>query len=1212
MQHDETLKDIAAIDIFSGQASVSHAYRQETEFTQAIGISYVGIFLCKFHLGHIGHACMSVSAAFGVRLPGDKDFKASFPQVNNVMWQGFLRLVQMALRVVEDGVAHGGPPCSSFIWLNRGTSKRSAARPMGDQLEPTDHGSLGLDLHSLYCKVPFLPGLYKKMTKKKQAQLRKLASGKMVIRYRDSKGRSRVSQPKFPMLAIFDVTFMEMIWPRLILSTGLYLHQKLDRLRDLQAKSLQWWSAAKLGDVQSFLRRSWHHNILSRKAGPQKKRQTAAKAPAAAESPTSEASTVPGTDEQARAMAIQKYQQAQREESARQLQEQQQKEAQPKRLPATPCLRRVMSMSILQQPASGTQSPNEPMDTRTNDNNNSQAAQAKSASTTKQQKKIQKKNKQQKKKKNACKKGNGNTPQQQLTVQAPPANTPEQQANKSLDPHDQGQKQVQPEQTVKQQEPTTVAPDPPLAPPSPAQSEQAKAHSQAQATAVKAMLNRAQTADLGHSAPPAPSAPALPAPATPSSTATPMPTSDLAKDPLMKKKKGTVVRNKDAHNRRMRFYRSLESSSSPDEIQDMAENARTGGNKRQKLAVLFEEWVNCSEDWPQSSFVIRMKQRTTERQKGGRRWMTKADIVSKYAPGRTESEAKSIAEEIVAHKEQTPDAKRPHPDAPLNSEMTLYLVWDEQFESTEHDSVVEQLFRQKDSSAKKASKGKGSKESKKRKASSSPENSEDSSEDSDRDDSSSSSSSTKRNKKQHDKKKKRKNTKNKKTKKGKTAKKDKGKKNKSESVSDVSDSEDKDPEAEEKEREKAAEKERKRAEAEAKKEAKRIETEQKKAANKEQNRKKGLVKKEVAALDAAIGDSSRREANASTLSVNLRDAVIQDLQAHRNKLMTKRGELQAALDFGKVSDMEDLAAQAKALVTDYNRAKKATSMGDGEVKALQVKSNCDGLAFVAQSAIDDVAAGDPWQAMDASGWTPWNTRGEWKEIFSPLDPSAGLIFWKESIPLNLAFQAKYPSCSIDGGPLPPGQAARAGQNVVEGGRKFAITEVVKKDGSLMMTAKAYNGRCILEWLHDAMGGAIANRSFSDERTPLAYLSPQQAQDFHAAAQTYIDAHIELTRLSCLCLCTRWIGGKPHWIIRPKIHVPWPLQSLGHQSSQDKGPMAELMNFEMKGPLLLRLLATWPNWQDLKVLWQDTILTKTYNWFIDVPKSNNHLPCSYMV
>ena len=54
-----------------------------------------------------------------------------------------------------------------------------------------------------------------------------------------------------------------------------------------------------------------------------------------------------------------------------------------------------------------------------------------------------------------------------------------------------------------------------------------------------------------------------------------------------------------------------------------------------------------------------------------------------------------------------------------------------------------------------------------------------------------------------------------------------------------------------------------------------------------------------------------------------------------------------------------------------------------------------------------------------------------------LDSIFRYLVWR----LNLAFQAKYPSCNIDGGPLPPGQAARAGQNVVEGGRKFAITEV---------------------------------------------------------------------------------------------------------------------------------------------------------------------------
>lgn len=46
-------------------------------------------------------------------------------------------------------------------------------------------------------------------------------------------------------------------------------------------------------------------------------------------------------------------------------------------------------------------------------------------------------------------------------------------------------------------------------------------------------------------------------------------------------------------------------------------------------------------------------------------------------------------------------------------------------------------------------------------------------------------------------------------------------------------------------------------------------------------------------------------------------------------------------------------------------------------------------------------------------------------------------------------------------------------------------QVVKKDGSLLMTAKAYNGRCILEWLHDALLRLRSSGTFSDERVPLA-------------------------------------------------------------------------------------------------------------------------------
>ena len=54
-----------------------------------------------------------------------------------------------------------------------------------------------------------------------------------------------------------------------------------------------------------------------------------------------------------------------------------------------------------------------------------------------------------------------------------------------------------------------------------------------------------------------------------------------------------------------------------------------------------------------------------------------------------------------------------------------------------------------------------------------------------------------------------------------------------------------------------------------------------------------------------------------------------------------------------------------------------------------------------------------------------------------LDAIFRFLVWR----FNLLIEAKYPSCGIDGGPLSPGQASKAGQDVVQGGRKFAITEL---------------------------------------------------------------------------------------------------------------------------------------------------------------------------
>ena len=45
--------------------------------------------------------------------------------------------VQQVLRLKAGGLLHGGPPCSSWIFLNAGTSRRSADQPVGDESQPS-------------------------------------------------------------------------------------------------------------------------------------------------------------------------------------------------------------------------------------------------------------------------------------------------------------------------------------------------------------------------------------------------------------------------------------------------------------------------------------------------------------------------------------------------------------------------------------------------------------------------------------------------------------------------------------------------------------------------------------------------------------------------------------------------------------------------------------------------------------------------------------------------------------------------------------------------------------------------------------------------------------------------------------------------------------------------------------------------------------------
>lgn len=50
---------------------------------------------------------------------------------------GMLKPVQHVLRLKPGGLLHAGPPCSSWVWLNRGTSKRSDTNPEGNTKERT-------------------------------------------------------------------------------------------------------------------------------------------------------------------------------------------------------------------------------------------------------------------------------------------------------------------------------------------------------------------------------------------------------------------------------------------------------------------------------------------------------------------------------------------------------------------------------------------------------------------------------------------------------------------------------------------------------------------------------------------------------------------------------------------------------------------------------------------------------------------------------------------------------------------------------------------------------------------------------------------------------------------------------------------------------------------------------------------------------------------
>lgn len=46
---------------------------------------------------------------------------------------GFIRAVAYTLQLAPNALLHAGPPCSSWVWISRGSTKRSKKNPMGNK-----------------------------------------------------------------------------------------------------------------------------------------------------------------------------------------------------------------------------------------------------------------------------------------------------------------------------------------------------------------------------------------------------------------------------------------------------------------------------------------------------------------------------------------------------------------------------------------------------------------------------------------------------------------------------------------------------------------------------------------------------------------------------------------------------------------------------------------------------------------------------------------------------------------------------------------------------------------------------------------------------------------------------------------------------------------------------------------------------------------------
>lgn len=363
-----------------------------------------------------------------------------------------------------------------------------------------------------------------------------------------------------------------------------------------------------------------------------------------------------------------------------------------------------------------------------------------------------------------------------------------------------------------------------------------------------------------------------------------------------------VNAQKAARARYMRFYRSLRSKRSPPEIRQAGKNAKRCSSK---LAVLYEQWLQCEGHWTESAFFKEMRSTSTHRKRGARRWMTVQELSMKYGSQRVALRIKAAKEEGDADVRK--NQIRDHPDVPGDPELRQYLVWDVDGEEDIDDTVTSSLFQAVDRDTKE---GKAEKTKRKRKRSSSSSSASDSSSSS-------------------DKKKAKKGKKGSRGKKGKKAKKSKKKASTSKSSSESS-SQSKSAKKKEDRNKGKAKKTDKDKEETAEQRAKREQKELEAKAKEEKNNRLKKSNKVVSKLQSALTKASMAEMKAGAMSAALKQVFVKELSPHKATLQKKRDGLQKVIDSlkggGDITLLDGPESDGETAVTNFLAFMSASNM----------------------------------------------------------------------------------------------------------------------------------------------------------------------------------------------------------------------------------------------------------------------------------------------